>query len=107
MAGGIHSLFWIAAVVPESVDGPGIGGVLRTFLWALVFLAAILFWIHQFIQLMVMRDDDLPGRHDKILWVLVFLVLFPVAPFAFYAWKHAYLGAKSEEQGGGDDRTDD
>jgi len=46
------------------------------------------FWIWQFLDLMMMPDDDFPGRFDKVLWVVVFVTLFVlVAPFAFGLWK--------------------
>jgi ABC-type transport system involved in cytochrome bd biosynthesis fused ATPase/permease subunit len=52
-----------------------------------MFLNAIL-WIAQFMDLMTMADDEFPGRFDKALWVLVFVVLFVlVAPIAFSLWK--------------------
>ena len=53
-------------------------------------LLIALVWIYQFIQLMLLSDSDFPGKHDKILWVAAFLLLFPVAPFAFLWWKAAY-----------------
>jgi hypothetical protein len=50
-------------------------------------LNAIL-WVVQFMDLMTMPDDEFPGRFDKALWVLVFLVLSVlVAPIAFGLWK--------------------
>jgi hypothetical protein len=60
-------------------------------LWLILgifFLLITVFWIAQFIDLMAMPDDDFPGRFDKILWVVAFLVLFVVvAPIAFGLWK--------------------
>jgi hypothetical protein len=53
----------------------------------LLFLIVV-FWVVQFIDLMLMPDEDFPGRFDKVLWVAVFLVLFfLVAPLAFGLWK--------------------
>ena len=42
------------------------------------------FWLTQFIQLMLMSELDFPGRHDKILWTFAFLIVVPLAPFAFW-----------------------
>jgi hypothetical protein len=54
----------------------------------LFFLFCAIIWIYQFMDLMMMPDDDFPGRFDKILWVATFLVLFTlVAPLAFGLWK--------------------
>tara|TARA_Y100001960_G_C14224496_1_gene610676 strand:+ start:113 stop:346 length:234 start_codon:yes stop_codon:yes gene_type:complete len=48
-------------------------------------------WISQLVQLMTLSCDDFPGRHDKILWVIIYIVFFPLAPFIFVWWKQAYL----------------
>ncbi len=48
----------------------------------------LLFWLEKFVELMLMPDEDFPGRHDKALWVLVFIVFFfLVAPVAFSRWR--------------------
>jgi hypothetical protein len=52
-------------------------------------VVVVLLWGFQFVQLMLLEDADFPGRHDKILWVVTFLVLFFIAPFLFMAWKSA------------------
>jgi len=38
------------------------------------FLAWAIFWICQFVLLMALQDEILPGRHDKVLWFIAFLV---------------------------------
>lgn len=53
-------------------------------------LVIALVWIYQFIQLMLLSDADFPGKHDKILWAAAFVLVFPIAPFAFLWWKAAY-----------------
>jgi len=53
-------------------------------------LVIALVWIYQFIQLMLLSDADFPGKHDKILWTAAFVLVFPIAPFAFLWWKAAY-----------------
>ena len=57
-----------------------------------------LFWVYQFVQLMLLSDSDFPGRHDKILWVAAFVFAFFVAPFAFLWWKTGYRMMRREEQ---------
>jgi hypothetical protein len=37
----------------------------------------------------------LPGRHDKILWVVAFLVCPLLTPFAFLLWRKVKLGEKN------------
>ncbi len=54
-------------------------------------IAFLIFWGHEFVELMLLSDSDFPGKYDKILWVLAFLVMFFVAPFAFVFWKQAYI----------------
>jgi hypothetical protein len=53
----------------------------------LLFISAVL-WVATFMDLMVMPDEDFPGRYDKVLWVLAFLVqpVF-IGPIAFALWK--------------------
>jgi len=48
-----------------------------------------IFWCYNFVFLMMLEDNQFPGKHDKIIWATVFLILFPIAPFAFYFWKKA------------------
>lgn len=49
----------------------------------------LIIWPYQFAQLMILSDENFPGSYDKILWVVAFILVFPLAPFAFMAWKSA------------------
>lgn len=49
----------------------------------------LLFWGYQFVQLMLMPDDDFPGRFDKVTWGVVFVLAIPLAPFVFLFWRGA------------------
>lgn len=49
-----------------------------------VVLLLMVFWLVQFIHLMRMPDAAFPGRHDKVLWVVTFLLAGFVAPIAFW-----------------------
>jgi len=60
------------------------------FVPALVVVLAI-YWLREFVQLMLLSDDDLPGRYDKVAWALAFAFLPFLAPFAFSAWKKGYV----------------
>jgi hypothetical protein len=64
-------------------------------LFPLLFLALICFWLYQFVQLMLLSDRDFPGTYDKILWVLAFVLVFFVAPFAFFFWKKAFVALRN------------
>ena len=60
-------------------------------------LATLLFlvWFCQLVQLMLFSDEDFPGKNDKLIWCLIFILLSPIAPFAFMWWKTAYKHVRS------------
>jgi hypothetical protein len=39
---------------------------------------------------MGLRDDDFPGRNDKLIWVLVLLVFAPLGPWLFRSYRVAH-----------------
>ena len=47
----------------------------------------VMFWLSQFIDLMRRSDDEFVGRFDKLIWAAVFILLFPLAPVAYWIWK--------------------
>jgi hypothetical protein len=55
----------------------------------LIALPLAIFWTWQFVQLMLLEDRFFPGRFDKLLWGAAFVLVVPLAPFAFRAWKFA------------------
>ncbi len=56
-------------------------------------------WIYQFVQLMLLTNEDFPGKYDKCLWTAAFILAFVLAPIAFMAWKNAYLAmARTQRQ---------
>ncbi len=58
-------------------------------LWLIAGVVFAIFWIYQFIQLMLLSDTDFPGRYDKALWTAAFLLAVFLAPFAVLGWKYA------------------
>jgi hypothetical protein len=55
--------------------------------WLLAMVVAILlliFWLRQFILLMATPDASFPGRYDKILWFVLFLLGGIVGPIAYW-----------------------
>jgi len=44
-------------------------------------------WIHEFVFLMGLRDDDLPGRHDKIIWAFLLFVFAPISIWFFRSYR--------------------
>jgi hypothetical protein len=62
----------------------------------LFILVLLVFWIIQFAQLMAMRDDEFPGRFDKILWFVAFLTLNVVAASIFLSWKQIAMTSRAK-----------
>ncbi len=55
---------------------------------------AVLFlfiWVSQYIQLMLLTDDDFPYNYDKALWFEAIILLNLIVCGLFNWWKHAYL----------------
>jgi hypothetical protein len=47
-------------------------------------------WQREFLFLMGLRDGDLPGRHDKVIWAIVLLAFAPVGVWFFRAYRLAH-----------------
>jgi hypothetical protein len=47
-------------------------------------------WCNQFVYLMGLRDDDFPGRHDKLIWVLLLFVFPPITVWFFRTYRLAH-----------------
>ena len=70
----------------------------------LLILCLCIFWVYQFVQLMLRSDADFPGKYDKCLWTVAFIFAFLIAPITFVCWRVAYkamlvaqAGASEEE----------
>ncbi len=50
-------------------------------------------WCHEFVFLMGLRDEDLPGRHDKLIWVAVLLAFAPIGVWLFRDYRLAHWPA--------------
>jgi hypothetical protein len=62
-------------------------------------------WCHEFVLLMGLRDADLPGRYDKLIWAIVLFAIAPVGPwlFRYYRsthWPQPAPAAESQTQTG-------
>lgn len=61
-----------------------------TILLAIMVLVWIAFsWIGEFLYLMSLRDEDFPGRHDKLIWAVALLLFAPVGIWAFRSYRVA------------------
>ena len=47
-------------------------------------------WRDEFVFLMGRNDDDFPGRHDKLVWVVVLLVFAPAGTWFFRSYRLAH-----------------
>ncbi|MCU0780292.1 MAG: hypothetical protein MUF04_04215 [Akkermansiaceae bacterium] len=65
------------------------------------FLALLIFWGYQLVFLMLMEDKLFPGRFDKPMWVAVFVLAAPLAPFVFLFWRRAILAQAQDKSGSG------
>ena len=45
---------------------------------------------------MAMRDEEFPGRYDKVLWFIAFLTLNVVAASIFLSWKQIQIASRSK-----------
>lgn len=60
---------------------------LGTVLVIVVALALAVLWVFQFAALMSLEDGELPGKFSRFGWVAGFVVVWPLAPFAFMLWR--------------------
>jgi hypothetical protein len=53
-------------------------------------------WRKEFAILMSLRDEEFPGRHDKLIWAVVLLAFAPITVWFFRSYRLAYVtGPKS------------
>ncbi|MBN2686370.1 MAG: hypothetical protein JXR40_13900 [Pontiellaceae bacterium] len=52
------------------------------------------FWCYQFSDLMMLSDRQFFGKYDKIIWAAAFIIVSPLAPFAYLFWKKAVEGLR-------------
>ena len=49
-------------------------------------IAFAVFWIMQFAKLMALDADCFPAQHDRYGWLAAFVLLWFLAPLAFFLW---------------------
>ena len=47
-------------------------------------------WIREFSFLMALRDEDFPGRSDKLVWVILLTVMVPIGFWTFRSFREAH-----------------
>jgi hypothetical protein len=46
-------------------------------------------WCHEFFFLMGLRDDDFPGRHDRLIWLIGLVAFAPLSLWVFRSFRLA------------------
>lgn len=65
---------------------------------SVLFLLGAVYWVFRFVQLMALDEEDFPGRHDKTLWVIAFVVANVFAAVAFHWWKAVMREMRAAER---------
>jgi prepilin signal peptidase PulO-like enzyme (type II secretory pathway) len=47
-------------------------------------------WRNEFVFLMGLRDDDLPGRNDKLIWAILLVAFAPLSIWFFRSYRLAH-----------------
>lgn len=47
-------------------------------------------WIREIVNLMGLNDEAFPGKHDKVLWLALMILLPPIGVPAFCVFRRAY-----------------
>lgn len=68
--------------------GPALLAITLLALWVLAWFVRN--WRKEFVFLMGLRDDDLPGRHDKLIWAAVLIAAAPVGVWFFRSYRLAH-----------------
>jgi hypothetical protein len=90
----IMAVVGVAALVLHVLSGPHNGGAFSAVLLCLIVLTwFVRAWCHEFVFLMGLRDDDLPGRNDKLIWAVVLLVFAPFGVWLFRSYRLAHWPA--------------
>ncbi len=70
-----------------TVNYPGVPFTLALLIVLCLYLRT---WRDEFIYLMGLRDEDFPGRNDKLVWILVLLLIAPLGAWLFRSFRLAH-----------------
>jgi hypothetical protein len=85
VAGVVAVVAWVCALVASPMEG----WLLLSATAVVVLLAFAAMWVHEFRALMLRRDDEFPGRHDKLVWAVALLLIAPAGVWLFRAYRKA------------------
>jgi len=81
----------VAALVLHVLSGPDNGGAFSAVLLCFLVLAwFVRAWCNEFVFLMGLRDQNFPGRNDKLIWVVVLLAFAPFGVWLFRSYRLAH-----------------
>jgi hypothetical protein len=89
VSGIVAVVAWACALV---VTAFGPGSEFGPLLFGSVVVALLAFssmWVREFRALMLRRDDEFPGRHDKLVWSAALLLLAPAGVWLFRSYRKA------------------
>ncbi|MGP0064690.1 MAG: hypothetical protein ACLQGP_13965 [Isosphaeraceae bacterium] len=88
----IMALVVVAALLFHAISGPPDEG--RVFSFLLLCLGVLIWfvrnWCNEFVFLMGLRDDDFPGRNDKLIWAIVLMAFAPISVWLFRSYRLAH-----------------
>jgi hypothetical protein len=79
-----------ALLLAAITAGPHSEGAWIVILALLVLAWFVRVWCNQFVFLMALRDDDFPGRHDKLIWVFILFAFAPISVWFFRSYRLAH-----------------
>jgi hypothetical protein len=80
----------VAAFVTLAVAGGFVFALAVTIGAVLVLAWFARVWCHEVVFLMGLRDDDLPGRNDKLIWLIMLILVAPIGPWLFRSFRLAH-----------------
>jgi hypothetical protein len=84
---GLVVVAFLFAVI---VDGPRDKGFFLLPICAAVLWLFLRAWRREFVYLMGLRDDELPGRFDKLIWAVMLTILPPIGLWCFRSYHVAH-----------------
>jgi hypothetical protein len=85
----------IVALMIATAEAPALW-VIFAIIAAVVFFARA--WVREFTFLMSLRDENFPGRSDKLIWAFVLVALPPVGLLAFRAVRKSHWPEPAEPE---------
>jgi len=84
-------LAWAAVILVGLIvlASQGGAGLVLSFLILATLVAYLAMWVHEFLFLMGLTDQDFPGRYDKLIWAGVLVALGPLGLWVFHRYRLA------------------